>query len=429
MTAVGHLSRAQGGALYVAAVLGPGILTLPALAAGVAGPAMLVALAALLLLSVPLAATFAALGVRRPDSGGIAGYATTAFGPAVGAVTGYWFYLGVPVGVPALVLFGGGYVEAAVGGGTWVRTGSAVVLLAVATGLNAGGLRVSGRAQLVLTGALVALLVLAIALSLPHARIANLSPFAPHGWAAVVPAALVLVWCLTGWEVGSHLSGEFRDPRRDIRGATAGALAVVAALFGGVSVAVVTVLGPLAGGTEAPLAALLGVAFGAGGAAVAVVTAVVLTLGTTSAYLAGLANLGAALGRDGAAPRWLAEGAQPGGVPRRSLAVVAGWSAAWLIAATSFGWSVEQLVLATTASQVAVYLVGSAAGVRLLPRGSAGRRSAFVALGASTALLVLCGIHLLIPLGVALVALLVRLLHRSRPATPPHLDAVPEGLR
>ncbi len=60
----GTLTVAQGAALSVGAVLGTGVITLPALAAEVAGPASLVAWAALVLLSVPLAATFAALGAR-----------------------------------------------------------------------------------------------------------------------------------------------------------------------------------------------------------------------------------------------------------------------------------------------------------------------------------------------------------------------------
>ena len=59
------LSFSRGTALYVAAVLGPGILTLPALAANVAGPAFLLPLVAILVLSGLLAATFTALGRRE----------------------------------------------------------------------------------------------------------------------------------------------------------------------------------------------------------------------------------------------------------------------------------------------------------------------------------------------------------------------------
>jgi amino acid efflux transporter len=42
-----------------------------------------------------------------------------------------------------------------------------------------------------------------------------------------------------------------------------------------------------------------------------------------NAYFAGAAKLGAALGRDGALPAWLAQGSSAGDVPRHGLAVVA----------------------------------------------------------------------------------------------------------
>ena len=51
-----RIGLALGTALYVASVLGTGILLLPTLAARAAGPASLVAVAAVLLASVPLAA-------------------------------------------------------------------------------------------------------------------------------------------------------------------------------------------------------------------------------------------------------------------------------------------------------------------------------------------------------------------------------------
>ncbi|HEX5620594.1 MAG TPA: amino acid permease, partial [Solirubrobacteraceae bacterium] len=89
------LSTRSATALYVGAVLGPGLLIVPALAAEAAGPASLVAWVVLLVLSAPLAATFAALGVRFPEAGGTAAYVRAAFGRRPGAVTGWWFLVGV----------------------------------------------------------------------------------------------------------------------------------------------------------------------------------------------------------------------------------------------------------------------------------------------------------------------------------------------
>ena len=74
------LTVAQGTALSAGAVLGTGIISMPALAAAVAGPASLIAWLALVLLSAPLAWTFAELGARFPDGGGVSSYVRRAFG-------------------------------------------------------------------------------------------------------------------------------------------------------------------------------------------------------------------------------------------------------------------------------------------------------------------------------------------------------------
>ena len=78
----GGLGVARGAALYIGAVLGPGVLLLPALAAQAAGPASVLAWSALLGVSLALAATFAALGVRLPVAGGAAAYVRAAYGHA-----------------------------------------------------------------------------------------------------------------------------------------------------------------------------------------------------------------------------------------------------------------------------------------------------------------------------------------------------------
>src|SRR3982751_214889 len=94
------LGVVRGAALYVGALIGPGVLLVPALAAQAAGPASVIAWAALLVLSAPLAITFAALGIRHPVAGGVSAYVRAAFGDTPAAVTGAWFMTAVVFGGP-----------------------------------------------------------------------------------------------------------------------------------------------------------------------------------------------------------------------------------------------------------------------------------------------------------------------------------------
>src|SRR5215217_3961321 len=164
------LSTRSATALYVGAVLGPGVLILPSLAAEAAGPASVLAWAGLLALSVPLAIAFAVLGVRHPEAGGTAAYARAAFGRRAGAVTGWWFLAGVVVGAPAVALIGGFYIADLAGAGRAAAVGGAAAMMAAVIAANAAGLRATARLQLGLAGLLAALLLVAVVTALPESR-------------------------------------------------------------------------------------------------------------------------------------------------------------------------------------------------------------------------------------------------------------------
>ncbi|GLY31870.1 amino acid permease [Kineosporia sp. NBRC 101731] len=395
------LGVGQGTALYVGAVLGTGVIALPALAAKAAGPASLIGWLLMVAASAPLAFTFAALGARHPDAGGVAHYARLAFGPRASAVVGWCFYAAVPPGSSAAALFAGYYVESAVGGGRATAIVTAFAMVLTAAGVNWFGVRVSGRAQLALSVLLVGFLLVAVLFALPHADPGHLEPFAPHGFAAIAPATALLVWSFVGWEAITHLTGEFRDPGRDLARATAAAVVIVGVIYLAVALTVILVLGPAAADSAAPLGELLAVAFGGNARVLAAVAAVLLTLGTMNAYYAGAAKLGAALGRDGALPAWLGRGSRAGEVPRRSLAanVVASLTVLGVVSALDL--DLGSIVLATSGLFVTVYAVGVAAALRLLEQ----RVVAGIAMLTVLALLAMTGVHLLWALLVAAAAL------------------------
>ncbi len=388
--APGRLGVPSATALYVGAVLGPGVLLLPALAAEAAGPASIVAWAGLLALSVPLAITFAALGVRHPVAGGTAAYGAAAFGPRVGTVTAWWFLAGVLLGAPAVSLIGGTYVAELTGGGRPVALAAGAAMFAAVLAANAAGARSTARVQLVVAALLAALLVTAIGSTLPAASTAPLTPFAPNGWLAVGTAASLLVFSFVGWEAVTHLVGELRTPARDLPRAIGAALAIVTVLYLGLAVATVTVLGAGAAGSDVPLADLVERGLGPAGAAVTAVVAVLLTCGAMNAYVAGSVQLGASLGLPGHRPLVLI-----GAVGTTGLALLA----------AGVG-DVDAAVRATSACFVAVYVTGTAAGARLLRGGS--RAAALVALGVVLGLVAFSGPFAAVPFAVAAAALLAQ---------------------
>ncbi|AQZ66956.1 hypothetical protein BKM31_40810 [[Actinomadura] parvosata subsp. kistnae] len=390
----GHMGVWHGTALLVGAVLGPGMLVLPHLAAAAAGPASVLAWAGMLALSVPVALTFAALGARYPGGGGVAAVVGLAFGRHAAAVTGWWFYGAVPIGTVAGALVGGQYVEACLGVNATV---AACLILAAAFAANAAGLRTSGGLQIGFVALLVALLATAVITAAPHADPANFTPFAPYGPAGVAGAAGVLMFAFVGWEAASHLSAEFAD-RRGLLRATVVTLAVIGVLYAGVSVTSVAVLG--ADMSAVPLTDMLQLGLGPAARPVTGVVAVLLTFGAVNTYIAGASRLGAALAADGALPRWFARGGAPGRTPYRSLGLVLVLSVPVLVAAMDL----DVLMRATSACLAAVTSAGVAAAVRMLPRGRH-RTVAVVGTGMSLLGLAFCGVYLLVPAVLGAVAI------------------------
>ncbi|MCK2215050.1 amino acid permease [Actinomadura sp. ATCC 31491] len=399
------MTAGQGTALLVGAVLGPGMLVLPQLAAAAAGPASVLAWAGLLALSVPVALTFAALGARYPDGGGVASFVGLAFGRRAAAVTGWWFFGAVPVGTVAGAIGGGRYVEACFGvDGTL----AAWLIMLAAVAANAAGLRTSGWLQLGFVLLLVGLLATAVIVAAPHGRAANLTPFAPHGAAGVASAAGVLMFAFAGWEAASHLSAEFADRRNGLVRATVVTLAVIAVLYLGVSLTSVGVLGADMSGV--PLTGMLELGLGGAARPVTGVVAVLLTFGAVNTYLAGAARLGAALARDGALPSWFAAGGEAGRTPYRSLGLVAALTVPVLVS----GADLDVLMRATSACLTAVTAAGVVAAVRMLPAGRH-RGTAVAGAALSVAALAFCGVYLLVPAVLGLVAAAVLTAGSRRP--------------
>jgi amino acid efflux transporter len=357
------LGALRGAALYIGALIGPGLLLVPALAVQSAGAASIVAWGSLLVLSAPLAITFAALGVRHPVAGGVSAYVREGVGADASAITGGWFLAAVCLGAPAVSLIGGYYVADLVGGGTVVATVVGLGMFATVTAANVLGLRISSGLQLALSAVLMVVVAVATAVALPSHAGDHWSPFAPHGWWAVGTAANILVWLFIGWEAVAQLAGDFRRPEIDLPRAMALAFGLVTVLYCGLAVATIGVTSGTS--SKVPLADLISVGFGRAGRDATAVLAVALTMGTMNVYLGGASKLAASLAVDGALPRWFA-GDMQHSVPRRPLLVFA-IAEAVLLTALVAGWTTtSDLVRATSACFIAVYVLAIFSALRIL---------------------------------------------------------------
>jgi len=403
-----RLTTTRGAALYIGALLGPGLLLLPGLAAAEAGPASLLAWAALLGLSALFAVVFTALGRAYPSAGGVIGYVAAGLGPRQGLAAGWSFLAGVVAGAPVVCLIGAGYLTELTGGGRTAQAVIAAALLLTVLALAAGGMRTSAAAQLLLVGLLIAVVIVAVAGSAGSAHAANWTPFAPHGWLAVGHAATTLMLSFVGWEAVAPLTAQFADPARQLPRVVGITLAVTSVLYLGLAVVTIGVLGT-GGGSMAPLADLLRRAIGPAGTAAGAVAAIVLTLGAVNAYVNGAAAMmGRLTARRPVPVAARAAETRNDGRPGRTLllAAIAGTGLP-LIALYGLGLvSPVSLVAIPTTLFLTVYLGSMVAAVRVV-RGPA-RWAAVPATAAVVVMLGYCGWALAVPALIVLAVFAVR---------------------
>src|SRR6185437_11624004 len=149
----------HGLALYLAAVLGTGILVVPLLAWSEAGPSSLIAWFALGILGFTLAWTFASVGAEQPDAGGVQSMIGRVFGTTSGKLARYLVFFSIPAGAVAGSYILGYHLCAAFNLSVNYVPLFALGAWVFVTLANYTGLKLSANVQLFLSAALVALLL------------------------------------------------------------------------------------------------------------------------------------------------------------------------------------------------------------------------------------------------------------------------------
>jgi amino acid efflux transporter len=401
-------------ALYISSVLGAGILVIPGLAAQIAGPGSILAWVLLSLASYPFAYTFAGLSARNPESGGIYSFAKEAFGTRVGAVVAWLFVAWAIVGAPAISLAAGSYVASSVPltrPETFLIAG---LLLLTAFAVNYRGIRLSGRIQLITVAIIVSVLSFAVVASSGSVRVSNFSPFLPYGPASVGVAAALIVWSYLGYENVSNVAEEFKDPKRDFNRSVAISVLLVSTLYLAVAIVTVGTAAYKTGGGVTPFSALMSSILGSSGGVIISALAVVIIFSTVNAYVAGMARVVYAAARDNGFPRALAKVDHKTGVPGRSVLALLAMVMASLFIFYLLAFDIESAFLATSGAAILIYVIGSAAGIRLLRERGTRRLLPWASLLVSLAILPFIGIVLAVSLAIALVGVVYSWIRTGR---------------
>lgn len=357
-------------------ILGTGIFVSIGIAAGVAGPSVMIALCLAAAVATLNGLSSAELAANHPVSGGTYEYGYRYLNPSLGFTAGWMFLIAKSASAATAALGFAGYFLNAFGySSSTARVAVALVGLGVLTVIVASGMRRSNGANAVI----VSLTLLALSAFVLGGMRSALDRASEHlgeffrvgdgGWSGLFHATALMFVAYTGYGRIATLGEEIRDPRRGIPRAIIITLLATMAIYASVAFVAVAVVGApgLAEATRAAAAPLEEVArtFGVPGiAGVVAVGAVTAMLGVLLNLLLGLSRVLLAMSRRGDMPGGFAR--LDGEVASPRLAVLV---AGVIIAAIALTGNVQTTWSFSAFTVLIYYALTNLAALRL-PEGS-----------------------------------------------------------
>lgn len=343
------------------AIIGAGIFVVTGVAAGIAGPALLLALFIAAIAATANALSSAQLAAEYPHSGGTYEYGYQVLSPELGFTAG-WMFLASKIAAAGTVAKGlAGYLHTVLP--DVPPQALAVGAILAFTILNYFGVKRSSRANLVIVGVTLTTLVAFVVVGAGAFRIEHLQPFAPGGWRATAEAAALLFFAYTGYARVATLAEEVREPRRTVPRAIVITISGAVVLYAAVALVAVGAVGADAmAATTAPLQ----VAAAAGGgptlAIMVSIGGVTAMLGVILSQIVGLSRMVFAMARRGDLPGWLAHVHPRYQVPGRAVLVIGG--IAMVVAATG---TLRGVATAASFAILVYYAIANVAALRMPP--------------------------------------------------------------
>lgn len=402
------LGWVQGTALSICAVLGCGILILPAATANQVGPVSLLAWLLMSLLTFPIVLVLTRLALLQPTAGGIVAYTSLAFGPQAGRFTG-WILLGsVPIGAPVIALIGAHYLTF-----FYPFTVGQIVLLAASLLLlslyfNLRGIELSAKAGLILVLLILALLLTTIFSSLPHIKAAAFYSPDPINWPLLGQVTVTIFFCYSGWEMVASLAEEFKQPKRDIPYSLFSSALLIALLYLSLSIVII--------GTQVyktqPTTAMIGLMtenLGTSAGALTSLLAAGICFASVHANIAGFSRILYAQSRSGDLPSFLGKLHSKYKTPFGALLSLATFFAIMLLYTTIFEPNLANLLLIPSSCFLASYILTMASALKVLPKHDWGWSASLLALLTCLTVYLFSGWIALIPLALVLASWLYSL--------------------
>lgn len=275
-------------AFAVGNMVGAGVFVLSGLVVGIAGPSAVVSYLLCGILVMFSGLSYAALASIYPEDGGGYLFARRMLGPVPGFIAGWAMYISLTI-ASSFILLGFGIYANLLFGTSFDPRYFALAALVLLSVLNIHGLSEAGKLEVALVVSKLVILLALVVAGLFYIRASDFTPFLASGAGGVIDGMTMVFFAYIGFQVVALMGGEIKESSRNVPLATLAAIGIVAVIYTGVIVAILSANLPSYG--EQSVFDAAAVLFGSLGATIVALGAVFSTLSSANANVIGASRI------------------------------------------------------------------------------------------------------------------------------------------
>ena len=284
--------------INLGAIIGAGIFVIIGIAAGKAGPAIIISIFISAIIAIFTGLSFSEIAQHISKEGGVYEYAKESFAPSAGFIGGTMWTFSNMIAISAVSLSMGSYINSLfhLHINLIIYGIPVIILFAV---LNMLGIKNSAKTLSILVGVNLVILIIFIVSGLFYFKASDFSNFAPRGFTGIMEGSALIFFAFTGFSRITTVGDEVKNPEKNIPKAIIISIIISSALYAVVAVVAIGLISSSSlASASAPLSAAIKVLHNPYLIVIIAIGGITATAGVVLTGILGTSRVLYAMGRD-----------------------------------------------------------------------------------------------------------------------------------
>ena len=284
--------------INLGAIIGAGIFVIIGIAAGKAGPAIIISIFISAIIAIFTGLSFSEIAQHISKEGGVYEYAKESFAPSAGFIGGTMWTFSNMIAISAVSLSMGSYINSLfhLHINLIIYGIPVIILFAV---LNMLGIKNSAKTLSILVGVNLVILIIFIVSGLFYFKASDFSNFAPRGFTGIMEGSALIFFAFTGFSRITTVGDEVKNPEKNIPKAIIISIIISSVLYAVVAVVAIGLIPSSSlASASAPLSAAIKVLHNPYLIVIIAIGGITATAGVVLTGILGTSRVLYAMGRD-----------------------------------------------------------------------------------------------------------------------------------